>query len=598
MDKLSKKGSKISELIEKGREQGYLTYADVNDHLPDDISDPDQVEEIIGMINDLGLQVHETAPDADTLMLAESEDSDDVALEQAAAALAAVENETGRTTDPVRMYMREMGTVDLLTREGEIEIAKRIEEGMRDLLDASVNYPGIVEHIIDFYELVKLEEKKLSELLTGFLEEMEEVPSAGPGSEKAKQLEESDEEVDNGPDLVEVKKRMTNLKRQFNKTHKVVESKGRHSKEAKAEFVKLGLIFKFLKFSPKMFEDLSFIARKDLAELRLHEKRIQYLSVKSEKIPRKDFIGMFHDNVTKVKWMDSLMTNKKYSKKSLEHIKPDVVNAQKSIKAMEDRVSLNIKDIREINRAMSMGGTKMRRAKKDMVEANLRLVISIAKKYTNRGLQFLDLIQEGNIGLMKAVDRFDPNKGVKVVSFAVHWIKAEIHEYILKNWRMVKIATTKAQRKLFFNLRSKKKTLDWLTKEEAEKIAKDLNVEVKDVLHMENRLTSHDAAFDGPVGSDDESDIMSPSQYLEDRSFSPEILVAEQEVADHNSEELTMALSQLDERSKDIIARRYLADQKETLHDLADEYKVSAERIRQIENGALKKLKAAMSNAA
>ncbi len=237
-------------------------------------------------------------------------------------------------------------------------------------------------------------------------------------------------------------------------------------------------------------------------------------------------------------------------------------------------------------------------AARQLVLSHLRFVIHISRSYSGYGLPLADIIQEGNIGLMKAVDRFDPNKGVKVVSFAVHWIKAEIHEYILKNWRMVKIATTKAQRKLFFNLRSKKKTLDWLTKEEAEQIAKDLNVEVKDVLHMENRLTSYDAAFDGPVGSDDESDIMSPSQYLEDRSFSPEILVADQEVTDHNSEELSMALSQLDERSKDIIARRYLADKKETLHDLADEYQISAERIRQIENGALKKLKAAMSNAA
>jgi len=215
---------------------------------------------------------------------------------------------------------------------------------------------------------------------------------------------------------------------------------------------------------------------------------------------------------------------------------------------------------------------------------------------TGYGLPLADIIQEGNIGLMKAVDRFDPNRGVKVVSFAVHWIKAEIHEYILKNWRMVKIATTKAQRKLFFNLRSKKKTLDWLTKEEATQIAKDLNVEVKDVLHMENRLTSHDAAFDAPVGSDDEGSVLSPSQYLEDKSYNPEMLVANEEEASHNSSELAMALSELDERSKDIVTRRYLADQKETLHDLADEYKISAERIRQIENGALKKLKAAMSN--
>ena len=225
-------------------------------------------------------------------------------------------------------------------------------------------------------------------------------------------------------------------------------------------------------------------------------------------------------------------------------------------------------------------------------------MVHIARPYQGYGLPLADIIQEGNVGLMKAVDRFDPNRGVKVVSFAVHWIKAEIHEYILKNWRMVKIATTKAQRKLFFNLRSKKKTLDWLTQEEAEKIAEDLNVEVKDVLHMENRLTSHDSAFDAPAGSDDEGDILSPSQYLEDKSSSPEILVEAQEVSDHNSQELSMALSSLDDRSKDIIARRYLSDEKETLHDLADEYNVSAERIRQIENGALKKLKAAMSNAA
>ena len=237
-------------------------------------------------------------------------------------------------------------------------------------------------------------------------------------------------------------------------------------------------------------------------------------------------------------------------------------------------------------------------AARQLVLSHLRFVVHIARSYSGYGLPLADIIQEGNVGLMKAVDRFDPNKGVKVVSFAVHWIKAEIHEYILKNWRMVKIATTKAQRKLFFNLRSKKKSLDWLTKEEAENIAKDLNVEVKDVLHMENRLTSHDTAFDAPSGTSDEGDVMFPSQYLEDKSFSPEILVSEQEVAEHNSKELTIALSQLDERSKDIISRRYLCDKKETLHKLAEEYKISAERIRQIENGALKKLKAAMSNAA
>ena len=237
-------------------------------------------------------------------------------------------------------------------------------------------------------------------------------------------------------------------------------------------------------------------------------------------------------------------------------------------------------------------------AARQLVLSHLRFVVHISRTYNGYGLPLADIIQEGNVGLMKAVDRFDPTKGVRLVSFAVHWIKAEIHEYILKNWRLVKIATTKAQRKLFFNLRRKKKTLDWLTKDEAEKIADDLNVEVKDVLHMENRLSSNDSSFDGPSDTDDDEKIMSPSQYLEDKRFDPAIIVEADEVEDHNRGELFAALEILDERSKDIINRRFLLDDKITLQDLASEYKVSAERIRQIENGALKKLRAAMSNAA
>ncbi len=233
-------------------------------------------------------------------------------------------------------------------------------------------------------------------------------------------------------------------------------------------------------------------------------------------------------------------------------------------------------------------------AARQLVIHHLRFVVHIARSYQGYGLPLGDIIQEGNVGLMKAVDKYDPHRGVKLVSFAVHWIKAEIHEYILKNWRLVKIATTKAQRKLFFNLRSKKKSLDWLSKEEAEKIASDLNVEVKDVLHMENRLSSNDSSFDSPVPSGDDEEIMSPSQYLEDKRYDPEILVASEQVEQANKEELLAALKTLDNRSKDILNRRYLSDEKATLHDLADEYKVSAERIRQIENSALKKLKAFM----
>ena len=587
MDKLKKQGSRIAELIEKGREQGYLTYADVNDHLPEDISDPDQVDEIIGMINDLGLQVHETAPDADTLMLSESsDDQDDIALEQAAEALAAVENETGRTTDPVRMYMREMGTVDLLTREGEIEIAKRIEEGMRDLLDASVHYPGIVEHIIDFYEQVKSEDKKLSELLTGFLEEMEEVPSAGPGSEKAKQLEESDEEVDNGPDLAEVQRRMTNLKRQFNKTYKVVESKGRHSKEAKSEFAKLGLIFQFLKFSPKMFEDLAFFARSDLAEIRLHEKRIQFLFVKSARIPRKDFIAMYKDNITKVKWVDSLMSNKKYSKKPLEHIKPDVVIAQKAIKAVEERVGLSVKDIKEINRAMSMGETKMRRAKKDMVEANLRLVISIAKKYTNRGLQFLDLIQEGNIGLMKAVDKFEYRRGYKFSTYATWWIRQAITRSIADQARTIRIPVHMIETINKLN-RVRRQLLQRFGREAT---PEELSVEMELPEYKINKIlkiAKEPLSMENPVGDDEDSTI---GDFIEDEKLSSPVEVTTRESLKETTGDL---LANLSPREAKVLKMRFGIDMStdHTLEEVGRQFDVTRERIRQIEAKALRKLR-------
>ena len=587
MDKLKKQGSRIAELIEKGREQGYLTYADVNDHLPEDISDPDQVDEIIGMINDLGLQVHETAPDADTLMLSESsDDQDDIALEQAAEALAAVENETGRTTDPVRMYMREMGTVDLLTREGEIEIAKRIEEGMRDLLDASVHYPGIVEHIIDFYEQVKSEDKKLSELLTGFLEEMEEVPSAGPGSEKAKQLEESDEEVDNGPDLAEVQRRMTNLKRQFNKTYKVVESKGRHSKEAKSEFAKLGLIFQFLKFSPKMFEDLAFFARSDLAEIRLHEKRIQFLFVKSARIPRKDFIAMYKDNITKVKWVDSLMSNKKYSKKSLEHIKSDVVIAQKAIKAVEERVGLSVNDIKEINRAMSMGETKMRRAKKDMVEANLRLVISIAKKYTNRGLQFLDLIQEGNIGLMKAVDKFEYRRGYKFSTYATWWIRQAITRSIADQARTIRIPVHMIETINKLNRVSRQMMQDMGREPTPEELSKELDMP-EDKVRKVLKIAKEPISMETPIGDDEDSNL---GDFIEDTVIHSPLKNATEGSLHFATDDV---LSSLTAREAKVLRMRFGIGMNtdHTLEEVGKQFDVTRERIRQIEAKALRKLR-------
>ena len=590
MDKLSKKGSKIAELIEKGREQGYLTYADVNDHLPEDISDPDQVDEIIGMINDLGLQVHETAPDADDLLLAESEDSDDIALEQAAEALAAVENETGRTTDPVRMYMREMGTVDLLTREGEIEIAKRIEEGMRDLLAASVYYPKTVEYVIEYHQMVKDGEKKINDFLTGFLEEMEEVPSAGPGSQRAKEeaeaAEESDDEVSSGPDMQEVQRRMTNLKRQYNKTLKVIESKGRHSKEANAEYKKLGEIFQFLKFSPRMFDDIATIARSGLSRIREKEKSIQEQLVRNARMPRKDFLASYAENLTKVRWVDSLMKEKKYKKDLLEKVKQDVVIAQKDIIDLEQRVGLSVKEIKEINRSMSMGETKMRRAKKDMVEANLRLVISIAKKYTNRGLQFLDLIQEGNIGLMKAVDKFEYRRGYKFSTYATWWIRQAITRSIADQARTIRIPVHMIETINKLNRVSRQMMQDMGREPTPEELSKELDMP-EDKVRKVLKIAKEPISTETPIGDDEDSSL---GDFIEDTVIESPLENATEDSLHFATDDV---LASLTAREAKVLRMRFGIGMNtdHTLEEVGKQFDVTRERIRQIEAKALRKLR-------
>ncbi|MEL0138108.1 MAG: RNA polymerase sigma factor region1.1 domain-containing protein, partial [Halieaceae bacterium] len=370
--------SRLKALIAKGKEQGYLTYAEVNDHLPQDISDPDQVEDIIQMINDMGIQVFEQAPDADELLMAEGDRSaDEIAAAEAAAALAAVEQEAGRTTDPVRMYMREMGTVELLTREGEIIIAKRIEEGIRELMAALAHYPGVVRRLCNEYDLVAKEERKLIDIMIGYLDPAEHVPSASEmaaaAEEKGDDADDDDEAPDVGPDPVEAKKRFTALKRQCTKTEKAIAAKGRDHKEAIAEMNKLGELFKFFKLTPRVFDPLIDEPRIALAAVREPEREIMRIVVRDCRMDRKEFIKSFQGAESDSRWVGRVARKKDVGARINQH-KDEIQRLQRQIGNVEEATGLTIAEIKEINRRMSMGEARARRAKKEMVEANLRLV--------------------------------------------------------------------------------------------------------------------------------------------------------------------------------------------------------------------------------
>lgn len=578
--------SRLKALIAKGKEQGYLTYAEVNDHLPQDISEPDQVEDIIQMINDMGIQVFEQAPDADELILTEGDRSaDEIAAAEAAAALAAVENEAGRTTDPVRMYMREMGTVELLTREGEIVIAKRIEEGIRELMAALAYYPGVVRKLCDDYDLVAKEERKLSDILIGYLDPADHVPSAQEIAEQNAAAADDEGESESGPDPVEAKKRFTALKRQCTKTEKAVESHGRDNAKALAEMEKLGELFKFFKLTPRTFDPLIEEPRLALQAIREQEREIMRIAVRECRMDRKEFIKSFQGSESDLRWL-SRQSRKKDVGARLADFKDDIQRLQRRINEVEELTGLSVAEIKEINRRMSMGEARARRAKKEMVEANLRLVISIAKKYTNRGLQFLDLIQEGNIGLMKAVDKFEYRRGYKFSTYATWWIRQAITRSIADQARTIRIPVHMIETINKLNRISRQMLQEMGREPTPEELGERMDMP-EDKVRKVLKIAKEPISMETPIGDDEDSHL---GDFIEDTTIASPVDSATEEGLTEATKDV---LAGLTAREAKVLRMRFGIDMNtdHTLEEVGKQFDVTRERIRQIEAKALRKLR-------
>ena len=591
--------SSLKALIAKGKEQSYLTYAEVNDHLPESISDPDQVEDIIQMINDMGIKVFEAAPDTDSLLLNEDESdtgADEVAAAEAAAALAAVENEAGRTTDPVRMYMREMGTVELLTREGEIVIAKRIEEGLRELMKAMAYFPGTVEQVLNEYALVDSEERRLNEIITGYLDNTDdEIPVSTPEVRAAPEASndddsgtdsDDDEEGNVGPDPEVAKERFTELRQQYELASSIVGRRGRTDAKAVAELEKLGELFKSFKLTPRQFDPLLAHIRAVLTRLRRHERTIMSLAVRSAKMSRKTFIGSFPGNEINEKWIDQHIKSKEAYSELLVNVKTEVLRAQKKIRLLQEETGLTVTEIKDINRQMSIGEAKSRRAKKEMVEANLRLVISIAKKYTNRGLQFLDLIQEGNIGLMKAVDKFEYRRGYKFSTYATWWIRQAITRSIADQARTIRIPVHMIETINKLNRISRQMVHEKGREPTPEELGERMEMS-EDKVRRVLKIAKEPISMETPIGDDEDSHL---GDFIEDGTVDSPV---DSSIDEGLREATKDVLGSLTAREAKVLRMRFGIDMNtdHTLEEVGKQFDVTRERIRQIEAKALRKLR-------
>ena len=593
----SQQQSRLKELIARGKEQGYLTYAEVNDHLPEDISDPDQVEDIIRMINDMGINVYETAPDADTLLMAEA-DTDEAAAEEAAAALAAVEQEAGRTTDPVRMYMREMGTVELLTREGEIQIAKRIEEGWREVMSALAHFPGSVQIVVDEYDRIVEEEGRLTDVISGYIDPddgmpiVPHTPVVQPPKEDLKDDNDSGDDEDDededagGLDPEEAKERFDKLKAALEIADAAIIAHGHGSKEANAAVKGVCEFFMPLKLIPRMFEMLVFRIRNSVERIRSSERAIMQLCVRKAKMPRKVFLKTFPGNETNLEWIDNISSGSASYGEAIQRFRDEIIRAQKKLINIERDFDLTLVQVKDINRKMSLGEARARRAKKEMVEANLRLVISIAKKYTNRGLQFLDLIQEGNIGLMKAVDKFEYRRGYKFSTYATWWIRQAITRSIADQARTIRIPVHMIETINKLNRISRQMLQEMGREPTPEELA--IRMEMpEDKIRKVLKISKEPISMETPIGDDEDSHL---GDFIEDASMQSPI---DRATGAGLKESTKSVLSGLTAREAKVLRMRFGIDMNtdHTLEEVGKQFDVTRERIRQIEAKALRKLR-------
>jgi len=591
--------SQLKILILRGREQGYLTFAEVNDHLPQDMIDADQVEDIIQMINDMGIKVCETPPDADELLMQE-QTSDDEVVEAAAAALATVEKEIGRTTDPVRMYMREMGTVELLTREGEIVIAKRIEAGIYTVQSSVAEYPQAISYLLDQWDQFEAEEIRLSDIIVGFLDPNEEdvAPAATHvGSELSQdQLddedgddedsEEDEEEIDTGPDPEEAREHFVELRRLYEESTVSIESLGRAHPDTQEKILALGEHFRLFKLIPKQFDRLVRNMREMMDRVRVQERLIMKHCCGYAKLPKKDFIKIFPGNETKTSWFDLLQAGGDVTARRLQDVNTEVRRSIQKLKEIETETRLNIEAIKDINRRMSIGEAKARRAKKEMVEANLRLVISIAKKYTNRGLQFLDLIQEGNIGLMKAVDKFEYRRGYKFSTYATWWIRQAITRSIADQARTIRIPVHMIETINKLNRISRQMLQEMGREPTPEELAERM-IMPEDKIRKVLKIAKEPISMETPIGDDEDSHL---GDFIEDTTISSPV---DTTTAEGLQDATRDVLSGLTAREAKVLRMRFGIDMNtdHTLEEVGKQFDVTRERIRQIEAKALRKLR-------